>query len=217
VSPRDLALRIGARLALAGLTVPAEAQVSLAAYLELLGRWNQKINLTAYTLAPPSDEAIDRLIVEPVAAAPRVPLDARLLLDVGSGGGSPALPLRIMLPRLRVVLVESKVRKCAFLREAARQLGLGAVEVENHRLEELLARRDLHEASDVVTVRAVRADAALWAAAQAFVRPGGRLFWFTTSAAPAASDVRPLVIESVETLLSATGSWLAILKRPEQA
>lgn len=214
MSQPDLAHRIGGRIAHAGLTASAEVQTALGAYLELLARWNQHINLTAYTLAPPSDEAIDRLIVEPLAAAPRVPADARLLIDIGSGGGSPALPLRMALPRIRVVLVESKVRKCAFLREAVRHLGLAAVEVENRRLEELLVRPDLREAADVVTIRAVRADARLWTNAQAFVRPGGRLFWFTTAAGPAVADIRPpLAIESVEALISSTGSQLAILSK----
>jgi 16S rRNA (guanine527-N7)-methyltransferase len=213
VGQRELALRIGRRIARAGLTVPAEIQASLSAYLELLSRWNQKINLTAYALAPASDNAIDRLIVEPLAAVPHVPPGDRLLVDVGSGGGSPALPLRISLPRIRAVLVESKVRKCAFLREAVRELGLGAVEVENHRLEELLIRPELHEAADVVTIRAVRADPRLWTTVASFVRPGGRVFWFTTSAGPATSDVRPLAVESVEVLLSTTGSQLAMLRK----
>lgn len=210
---RDLALRIGRRIARAGLTTPADVQASLAAYVDLLAQWNARINLTAFTLAPPSDEAIDRLIVEPVAAASRVPPDARLI-DIGSGGGSPALPLRIALPRLRVVLVESKVRKCAFLREAVRQLGLEAVIVENHRIEELLVRPDLLEAADVVTIRAVRADARLWATAQAFLRPGGRVFWFTTRAGPVSVEVRPpLVVESVEVLVAASGSQLVTLNK----
>jgi 16S rRNA (guanine527-N7)-methyltransferase len=214
VSRRDLGLRIGGRLARAGLAVPVEAQAELGAYLELLARWNLKINLTAYTLAPPSDEAIDRLIVEPVAAAAMVPAESRLLLDIGSGGGSPALPLRIMLPRLRVVMVESKVRKCAFLREAVRQLGLDGAEVENHRLEELLVRPDLLEAADVVTIRAVRADARLWVTAQAFVRPGGRLLWFTTAAGwAAATVVAPLAFESVVALTTTAVSQLVILTK----
>jgi 16S rRNA (guanine527-N7)-methyltransferase len=211
-----LGLRIGGRLARAGLQVPAGAQAALGAYLELLARWNQKINLTAYTLAPASEEAIDRLIVEPVAAAAAVPAASRLLLDIGSGGGSPALPLRIMLPRVRVVMVESKVRKCAFLREAVRHLGLEAVEVENHRIEELLVRPDLHEAADVVTMRAVRADARLWLTAQAFVRPGGRLLWFTTAAGLAAARIAaPLAVESSVALMPAAVSQLVVVvKQP---
>ena len=52
------------------------------------------------------------------------------------------------------MMVEVKVRKCAFLREVVRQLGLTRASVENCRLEELLSRSELHEATDVVTVRA---------------------------------------------------------------
>lgn len=175
---RELGGRIGRRVRRAHLTTPPAVLASLAAYLGLLARWNRRINLTAFDLDRPTDEAIDRLIVEPLAAARHVVAADRLAVDVGSGGGSPALPLKVALPRLRMVLVESKVRKAAFLAEAIRVLGLADVEIENRRLEELLARADLHEAADLVTVRAVRPDRRLWMAVQAFLRPGGRVFWF---------------------------------------
>lgn len=212
VGQRDLDLRIGRRIARAGLTVSSDVRAALAAYVELLARWNARINLTAFTLSPASDEAVDRLIVEPLAAARRVPPDARRLIDVGSGGGSPALPLRIALPRIGVTLVESKVRKCAFLREAVRQLRLDGVVVENHRLDELLARPELNASADVVTIRAVRADGRLWATVATFLRPGGRVLWFTTSAAPLKVEVGlPLAVESVEALLPTSGSRLLTL------
>ena len=66
VAPRDLASRIARRAERAGLTPPAELLASLAEYLELLGRWNQKINLTALAVSPPNDDAVDRLLVEPL-------------------------------------------------------------------------------------------------------------------------------------------------------
>ncbi len=75
-------------------------------------------------------------------------------------------------------MVESKVRKAAFLREAVRQLNLTETTVEASRFEELLIRPELHEAADVVTVRAVRAERKLLAGIQAFLKPGGLLFLF---------------------------------------
>ena len=72
---------------------------SLDAYYRLLARWNRTINLTALSLDPLADEALDRLFIEPLAAAPyiREALDVTPLsvwFDLGSGGGSPAIPLK---------------------------------------------------------------------------------------------------------------------------
>lgn len=194
--------------------MPAATGDALRAYLELLGRWNQRINLTAFELDPPSDDAIDRLLVEPLMAARRLLPGDRLVIDVGSGGGSPAIPLKLSVPVLRMVLVEAKVRKSAFLREAIRQLSLEHVEVENRPFEELLSRSDLHEAADVVTIRAVRADTRLWTGGQAFLKPGGRVFWFASASPSLERDVLlPLVLTSDEALIPSKGSHLRILSK----
>jgi 16S rRNA (guanine527-N7)-methyltransferase len=174
--PRDLSSRIVRRTVRARAPVGPELADALAAYLELLAKWNRKINLTGLPVDPPSEEAIDRLIVEPVAAARFVGPDESRAIDVGSGGGSPALPLKLAVPRLEFLLVESKARKAAFLREAVRQLGLASVDVECTRLEELRPRS---QPADLATVRAVRVDRVLIAALAPHVRPSARLFVFT--------------------------------------
>jgi 16S rRNA (guanine527-N7)-methyltransferase len=148
---------------------------ALWSYYELLWRWNQKINLTA--LEQP-DEAIDRLLLEPLAAARYLPKGAKGLIDVGSGGGSPAIPLKLAAPHLRLIMVESKVRKAAFLREAVRHLNLENTVVEAARFEELLTRPDLHEALDIVTIRAVRVETRILLSLQAFLAPGGQILLF---------------------------------------
>src|ERR1044071_5772106 len=102
------AAHIAARAAHAGVPVSPELAGSLAAYVEQLARWNRKINLTALALEPATDEAIDRLIVEPLIAARRVRTHDRLAIDIGSGGGSPGIPMQLAVPALRVVLVEVK-------------------------------------------------------------------------------------------------------------
>jgi 16S rRNA (guanine527-N7)-methyltransferase len=183
VPSRDVAGRITRRAGKAGVKVPAELGARLEVYLDVLGRWNKKINLTALPLEPLSDEAVDRLVVEPLVAASRVRPTDRLALDIGSGGGSPALPLRLACPALRMVLVEVKVRKSAFLREVVRQLGLTNVEVVTARYEEVLTRPDLYGSVDLVSVRAVRADSRLWTAARGLLAREGRVFWFTSEAA----------------------------------
>lgn len=213
MAERDTLNRLSRRLTRAGVDAAPGLISNLAAYVELLGRWNRKINLTALTVDPLSDDAVDRLIVEPVLAARRVEPGDRLVIDVGSGGGSPAIPFLLASPSVRLVMVEVKVRKCAFLREALRQLGLDRGVVENCRLEELLPRAELHEAADIVTVRAVRPDRRLLNAIQAFLRPGGRLFLFGTEASARAEFAPPFTSGHTEVLLSATGSQLLVLNK----
>jgi 16S rRNA (guanine527-N7)-methyltransferase len=188
----ELPSRIQTRGRCAGAAVDDEVAVRLAAYLDILARWNRTINLTALDIEPPSDEAIDRLVIESVVAAKHVRPDEHVVLDVGSGGGSPALPLKLALPRLQFVLVESRVRKAAFLREAVRHLELRDVVVENRRLEDL----DRSLEVDLVTLRAVRCDAALIAAIRRLKRSTGRIFWFGSeeSALPVSGDTETFAL-----------------------
>ena len=213
MADRETIARLSRRITKAGGKASADQIRDLAAYAELLGRWNKKINLTALPVDPLSDEAADRLIVEPVLGAKHLRPSEKLLIDVGTGGGSPAIPLAIMTTGARLVMVEVKVRKCAFLREVVRQLSLKGATVENCRLEELLARSEYHEAVDVVTVRAVRPDRRLLTAIQAFLKPGGRLFWFGAEASQKPDFQPPFEIGQSEPLVPSMGSQLFILTK----
>jgi 16S rRNA (guanine527-N7)-methyltransferase len=164
----------------------------LTAYYELLSRWNRKINLTS--IVDP-DEAIDRLLLEPLLAARHVPPDVSRLLDVGSGGGSPAIPLKLALPGVALTMVEVKIRKSAFLREAVRHLELRGVTVEAGRYEELLARPELHETFDVVSTRAVRIETPALMNLQAFLAPEGLLLLFR---GPSGPEIPPAVVPPLE-------------------
>jgi 16S rRNA (guanine527-N7)-methyltransferase len=139
------------------------------------------------------------------------------MLDVGSGGGSPAIPLKLALPGTALVMVEPKARKSAFLREAARLLALSDTRVESARFEELLARPELHEAQDVVTVRAVRVERKTLVSLQAFLRPGGRILLFqTASGADSAEDAAPppLAVEATHLLIGdSAANRLVILRK----
>jgi 16S rRNA (guanine527-N7)-methyltransferase len=201
-----LPTRIAERSALAGVAIPPDTLPKLQAYIELLARWNRRINLTALTLEPPTDEAIDRLLIEPLVAAKHVDPGDRLAVDVGSGGGSPAIPLTLASRDLRMVMVESRVKKSAFLREAVRALGLAGVEVVNSRLEEVAARADLHASVDLVTIRAVAPSDDLWGDICGLLRPGGRIFWF---GGPAEAS-GPAGVPRVETVPTPPASRLVI-------
>ncbi len=157
--------------------VTGEQFAKLRIYVELLRVWNPKINLTGFSLTGDLDDALDRLILEPVSAASLLPESIQTVIDVGSGGGSPALPLAIAAPRLSLTLVESRTRKCVFLREAVRATGLKTARVMAERIE-AVAGAPNHETFDAATVRAVRLDAALVDHLSVLVRPGGFLIYF---------------------------------------
>jgi 16S rRNA (guanine527-N7)-methyltransferase len=175
VSLRDIADVLSDRAAHAGLAIPETLAAHLVVYYQVLSHWNLKINLTS--LADP-DEAVDRLLLEPVAAAAHVPHGAALI-DLGSGGGSPAVPLALATCATRLVMVESRVRKAAFLREVVRELGLPAM-VEGRRFEELPSIDGFTAAFGLLSVRAVRLDASLFSTVASLLRPKGAAALFRT-------------------------------------
>lgn len=174
ISETDLAERLIRRAAHAGVSLASSPAAELAAYVALLLRWNARINLTALD---GGDVGLDRLVIEPLLAVRHIPERASTLVDIGSGGGSPAIPIKIARPRLLVRMVEARARKAAFLREAVRRLKLGAAVVETCRYEELCERSELQETHDVLTVRGVRVDDAAAECFMRLVRAGGTLLF----------------------------------------
>jgi 16S rRNA (guanine527-N7)-methyltransferase len=167
------------------------------------------VNLTALGLDPPTEQAIERLVIEPVLASAFVGPEDRTAIDLGSGGGSPGIPMAVMCGGLAVRLVESRLRKAAFLRAAVREMSLGArVQVARARFESLAHQADVAGTADLVTVRAVRADAQLASAAMRLLGTGGRLFLFE-------SDGQEAVLagfEAVQRVQLTPGSRLAIFR-----
>ncbi len=209
---RDVAAGLRRRAAKAGVPMTGELVAKLAVYYELLLRWNEKINLTS---VGDRDQSLDRMLVEPIAACEHLPATATTLLDVGSGGGSPAIPIKLMNPGLRLYMVESKTRKSVFLREAVRVLGLDEVRVETCRYEELLTSPEFHEGMDVVTVRAVRTEARMLAAVQAFLRRDGHLLWFRGASGGESPNVVNPPLEWVATypLVESLRSRLVVIRK----
>jgi 16S rRNA (guanine527-N7)-methyltransferase len=103
-------------------------------YIRILLAWNEKMNLTA--IRDPL-EILNRHFCESMYAAVAIPVENGRLADVGSGGGFPGLPLKIMRPDLQVFLIESSIRKATFLAEVIRDLGLTDARVIVGRYEEL--------------------------------------------------------------------------------
>jgi 16S rRNA (guanine527-N7)-methyltransferase len=175
VTSREFRERLSRRARKVGARAPEEALAPLEAYYRLLAQWNVKINLTALPLQAPSDATFDRLFIEPLLAAELIPDVPGTWFDLGSGGGSPALPLKVVRPSLSLTLVESKTRKAAFLREVVRALKLPGTEVANIRFQDLPTPTP---AADLVTVRAVRPDRTLLDESARLLRVGGHLLFF---------------------------------------
>jgi 16S rRNA (guanine527-N7)-methyltransferase len=132
----------------AGLSVLADGVAEkFSTYFDLLWRWNSKLNLTA--MRSP-EEILRRHFVECIFCAQYLPIGTATLLDYGSGAGFPGVPIALCRPEIRVTLAESQGKKASFLREVARELGLG-VEVFGGRVETMAASRLF----DAVAMRAV--------------------------------------------------------------
>jgi 16S rRNA (guanine527-N7)-methyltransferase len=215
VTTREFQERLLRRARKAGLRLAPGLAEALEAYYRLLDLWNRKINLTALAVAEADDAAMDRLLIEPLVAARHLPAGPVRVTDIGSGGGSPAIPMKLATPGMALRMVEAKTRKSAFLREAVRHLQLADTVVETARFEELLSRPELHETSDVVTLRAVRVEVRVLLGLQAFLRPGGRVFLFR---GPSGADVPgaltpPLAWEVTHTLAESSSSRLVVLRK----
>jgi 16S rRNA (guanine527-N7)-methyltransferase len=136
--------------------------------------WNARINLTG---ARTFDDLIAEHLPDAFALARALEEPAHVV-DVGSGSGLPAIPLAILRPQLRTVLVEPLAKKVAFLRTAIRELALGAaVSVQSTRAEALG-----DAAYDVALSRATFPPPEWLGVARRLVRPGGRIMVLTTPA-----------------------------------
>ena len=216
MSAREFRDRLRRRARKTGVDVSAELIEGLERYYALLAKWTAKINLTSFKLEPGGeDEAVDRLLIEPLLAARHIPADVTSVIDIGSGGGSPAIPLALATPRLQLRMVEAKTRKAVFLREAVRELDLGRAQVETARFEELLSRPELHEGMDLLTIRAVRVEPRTLVSLQAFLKPGGQMFLFRGAGRADVTDSLPppLMWQATYPLVETLRSKLVVLRK----
>src|SRR5215470_12300325 len=100
VTSREFQDRLGRRAKRAGVNLTPQLSSRLETYFRLLETWNRKINLTGLNLAEATPDTVDRLLIEPLVAARHIPASAARVLDVGSGGGSPAIPIALALPSI---------------------------------------------------------------------------------------------------------------------
>jgi 16S rRNA (guanine527-N7)-methyltransferase len=143
------------------LNVSRETLGRLQAYVDLLQKWQRRINLVSATTLP---LVWQRHIVDSAQLAHYLPADAAEIVDLGSGAGLPGLILAIVAER-PVHLIESDARKCAFLREAARITG-ARVKVHRSRAEDLPSWP-----ADVLTARALAPLPRLLELGEGFIDP----------------------------------------------
>lgn len=171
--PGTYARELDRALAVLGVTLNANARAAIDGHVRLLLAWNAAINLTAITepAAVARQHVADSLSALAVLrAGPHLSI-----LDLGSGGGYPGLPLAAALPAARVLLVDSIAKKTAFLEAACRAVGLeDRVAVATARIE-ALREAGPPPGWDVVTARAVRPLDELVELALPALRIGGRL------------------------------------------
>lgn len=151
---------------------------SISIYIDILLRWNQRVNLTAVR---DQESIVTRHFGESLFAASRLFSDqsqaqevrstgSRHVVDVGSGAGFPGFPIKLFCPDIWLTLIESNQKKGTFLREVARQIAFADVEVFADRAENFP-----RASADTVTMRAVeRFDFSLPIATE-IVAPGGSL------------------------------------------
>ncbi len=159
-------------------------------YAHLLLEWNRSINLTgAQTL-----EQVEALIADAGVLVDASWTGITSVIDIGSGGGLPAIPLAVAMPQVRFTLLEANTRKCAFLEHVAGTLGLTNVVVAPGRAEDLAHRPALREQYDRAISRAAARPEVLLELALPFVRTGGDLV-------AQVSPLDPLALEPAARLL----------------
>ena len=191
-----------------GVTLQAAQLAQLGDFLARLIAMNEHMNLTGITDPEQAwtRHALDALSLCPVLTD--LPAHARVM-DVGSGGGIPGIPLGIARPDLRITLVEATQKKAVFLRAVSTALGLRNVEVCAQRAEQLLDGK-LRGAFDAVTARALAKIDVLLPWTAPFVKRGGRVLLIKGEAAEQElSDARKslarLHCTHERTLLTTTG------------
>lgn len=135
-----------------GISLSQSAFEKLFLFHALLEKWQKTLNLTAIQGAT---EIADRHFAESLFIARWMEKKESALLDLGSGNGFPAIPLKIAIPDLKVVMIESRKKKCHFLHAVIREIGLKNIDVDDKRFESFseLSKRGTF---DYLTMRAVK-------------------------------------------------------------
>lgn len=208
-----------ARLEALGISLAPEVTSKLGRFLGVLLSMNERMNLTAIVAPDAAWErhALDALSLVPELAS--LPSGARVV-DLGSGGGVPAIPLALARRDLSFSLVESTQKKAAFLEDVAFELGLSNVEVFAERAERV-GRAELCGRFDAVTARAVANLSALVPLAAPFLRPLGSMIFIKggradEELAAAKAVMQRARVRHLGTRTTPTGRVVVLEKQPDR-
>lgn len=167
-----------------GIALSAEAERAFDRYLASFLEYNAHTNLSAIRDA---EGVVLKHFADSAVLSRFEPLSGRLL-DIGTGGGFPGIPLRILFPELDVTLLDSVSKKTKACDHFVRELGLSGVSVVWGRAEEVSRRPNLHASFDAVVSRATAYLPQILEWAIPFVKTGGRIFLYKTPSEEELSD-----------------------------
>ena len=158
-----------------GLSLTPKQTQQFQLYYKELVEWNKRVNLTAITDYEEVQlkHFLDSLTLVPALEGKAWAKGDFLLLDVGTGAGVPGIPLKILLPKVRLVLLDSVAKKTAFLQHVVNCLSLDHVEVLTGRAEDLAHQDSYRERFDLVVSRAVGKLSTIAELTLPFCREGG--------------------------------------------
>jgi 16S rRNA (guanine527-N7)-methyltransferase len=140
-------------------------------YKDLLKEWNEKINLTAIT---DDMEIVKKHFIDSISIVKsEVFKDGMSVIDVGTGAGFPGIPLKIIMPGVKVLLLDSLNKRINYLNEVIKELKLEGIETIHARAEELSTKPNYREKFDIATARAVANFSVLSEYCIPYVAPGG--------------------------------------------
>lgn len=184
-----------------GIEVSDEQLKQFERYYEVLVDWNEKMNLTGIT---EREQVYIKHFYDSISLAFHVPMgEMGSMADIGSGAGFPGIPLKICYPHLQLTIVDSLNKRIQFLQHVVTELGLSQVQLLHGRAEDLGRQKELRDAFDLVTARAVARMAILNEFCLPFTKPGG-LF-----VAMKGSNPVDEVKEAARSLSELKGKWIS--------
>ena len=185
---------------------------AMTAHYRILRTWGRRMNLTGLR---DRDQIMRRHFLEPICAADLFDEPGRLL-DVGSGNGFPAVPIKVMRPELDLILVEASERKSGFLWAVLRELGLKGARVETRRVQGPASLSDLTPCR-YLTARAIRLSTVLGGEGRVdrLLQAGGRAVLFLSAEDARAIGTQPpegLRLREIRRLVTDPGAALAVFE-----
>lgn len=167
----NMADKFNTQLEEIGIVLTEEQKLQFHRYYELLVEWNKVMNLTGIT---EFDEVNEKHFLDSLSVVKAVnPNDVHTVIDIGTGAGFPGIPLKIVFPHLKVVLLDSLQKRINFLNTVIDELNLTEVETLHGRAEDYAKKTDYREKFDLCVSRAVSNLATLSEYCLPYIRIGG--------------------------------------------